>query len=341
MPIRRVIAIFAIALAVAGLGYTAYWFHVAGLLRNSLESWADQHRADGWAVSWSELTISGYPLHVRLELEAPHVATPRGLAWGTERLTGNADPFNLTQLRLTAPGLHQLDGPGGHMDVTVASARADVNVDRHGTLEDATVLVSGLTATGATPEPLTVAGLALAWDPLPVAKPDHTTATVRFSVTAHGIMLPELAGLPLDRRVTLAEATGRIMGPLPSGALVETLPRWSADGGTVELDHVSLEWEPLALEGNGTVALDPQGQPLAALSVRMRGFGPLMDRLTEAGTVEPSAANAAKIVLLLMAKPDSKGRPAVPVPVSLQDSVLFLGPAKVAKVPMILWEWFW
>ncbi|MBC7951555.1 MAG: DUF2125 domain-containing protein [Rhodospirillaceae bacterium] len=337
MPMRRVLAIFAIALAVASLGYTAYWFHVAGLLRKGLESWADQRRSQGWTVSWSEMNTGGYPLHVRLDLDTPHLANPSGLAWTAERLTGNADPFNWTQLRLAAPGRHQFDGPGGHMDVTVASARADVNLDRRGIAEDATLLVSGITATGLTPEPLTISGLALAWDPLPVTKPDHSTATVRFSATAHGIMLPELPGLPLDRRVTLAEITGRIMGVLPKGPLTESVPRWSAEGGTVELDHVTLEWEPLALEGDGTIALDPAGQPLVAMSARMRGFGPLMDRLAESGTVEPSAANAAKIVLSLMAKPDAKGRPSVPVPVSLQDGALFLGPAKVAKVPQINW----
>lgn len=337
MPMRRVLAIFAIALAVASLGYTAYWFHVAGLLRKGLESWADQRRAAGWTVSWSEMTTGGFPLHVRLDLDTPHLTNPSGLAWTAERLTGNAEPFNWTRLRLTAPGQHRFDGPAGHMDVTVASAHADVNLNRHGALEDATLLVSKLTATGATPEPLTIAGLALAWDPLPVAKPDHTTATVRFSATAHGIMLPEFSGLPLDRRVTLAEITGRVMGVLPGGALSESVPRWSAEGGTVELDHVTLEWDPLALEGDGTVALDPAGQPLVAMSARMRGFGALMDRLAEAGTVEPSAANAAKMVLSLMSKPDAKGRPSVPVPVSLQDGALFLGPAKVAKVPQINW----
>lgn len=339
MPIRRVLAIFVVALAVAGLGYTAYWFHVAGLLRKGLESWADHRRADGWTVEWSAMTTGGYPLHVRLELDSPHLANGRGLAWEADRLTGHADPFNWTRLRLAAPGRHQLDGPGGRLDLTMVSARAELNLDINGVLQDTTVLVEGLTATGATVEPLTIAGLALVWDPLPAtAAVNHATASVRFSATAHGILLPAFPGLPLDRHVTLAEITGRIMGTLPKGSLAESLPRWSADGGTVELDHVTLEWEPLALEADGTIALDPQGQPLAALAARMRGFGPLMDRLAETGTMEPSAANAAKMVLSLMAKPDSKGRPAVPVPISLQDGTLFLGPAQVTKVPPIRWE---
>ncbi|MBX9635686.1 MAG: DUF2125 domain-containing protein [Magnetospirillum sp.] len=338
MPVRRILAIFAVALAVAGSGYTAYWFHVAGLLRNSLESWAGHRRSQGWTVSWSQMETGGYPWHVRVELHDPLLVNPHGLRWSTGQLTGNVDPFNWTHLRLDAPGRHLLDAPGGRLDLTAVSARAEINLDLKGTLEDATLLISGLNAAGIGPEPLTMAGLAVTWDPLPVAKPDHTTATVRFSATAHGIMLPALANLPLDRRVTLAEITGRIMGAIPEDAPARALPRWSADGGTVELDHVTLEWEPLALEGDGTLALDPQGQILAALSAHVRGFGPLMDRLAEAGTITADAANTAKTVLALMAKPDAKGRPAVPVPVSLQDGALFLGPAQVAKMPLIRWE---
>jgi hypothetical protein len=338
MSARRILMVFAIALAVAGLGYTAYWFHVAGVLRKSLEAWSEQRRAEGWEVAWSELSTGGYPLHVRLTLEQPRIAHPKGPSWQAERLVGHAEPFDWTRLRLDAPGRHRVDAAGRTLELIAASARAEVNLDRHGGLEDATLLIADLSAAGATAEPLTMAGLALAWDPLPVPKPDLNTATVRFSATAHGITLPPLPGLPLDRRITLAELTGRVMGVLPAGAPAQSLPRWSAEGGIVELDHVTLEWDPLALEGDGTVALDPQGQPLAALSARVRGFAPLMDRLAETGTMEHSAANAAKIVLSLMAKPDGKGRAAVPVAISLQDGTVFFGPARIAQLPPITWE---
>jgi hypothetical protein len=127
------------------------------------------------------------------------------------------------------------------------------------------------------------------------------------------------------------------MGDIPAAPPAEALGRWSADGGTVELDHVSLEWAPMAMEAQGTLALDPAGQPLASLATRMRGFAPLMDRLAQAGAVPVETAAAAKTVLMLMSKPDAKGRPSVPVPVSLQDGGLYLGPARVARVPPVNW----
>jgi hypothetical protein len=338
MPIRRLVAIFAAALAVAGLGYTAYWFHAAASLRKGLERWADERRGDGWQVSWDQLDSAGYPLHLRLELTAPHVADTGGHSWRADGLTAHADPFDWTRLRLSAPGSHHLQWPGGAAEMRAETAQAEVNLDGHGQLEDATLLLGPVRLSGLSAEPISAAGLVLTWDPLPVARPDHTTATVRFSATAHDLMLPPLPGLPLDRAVALAEITGRILGAIPQNTAAEAIARWSADGGTVELDHVSLEWSPMALEAQGTLALDPGGQPLVSLTTRMRGLGPLMDRLADAGALPADAANAAKVGLLLLTRPDAKGRPSVPVPVNLQDGSLYLGPARVAQVPPLNWR---
>lgn len=338
MPVRRIVALFTAALLAAGLGYTAYWFHTAGQLRKQLDAWAGRQRGQGWQVEWETAETSGFPLHLRLELTAPHLSNPSGVDWRAEHVVAHAQPFDWTRIRAESPGRHRVVWPGGSVTIDAGAARADINLDRAGTLEDATLLASALTVSGLAAEPMTAAGLALTWDPLPVVRADHTVATLRFSATAHDVVLPPLPGLPLDRAVGLAEITGRVMGAIPDAPLAQAIGRWSADGGIVELDHVSLEWAPVALEAQGTLALDPAGQPLGSLITRMRGFGPLMDRLAEAGTLPADTANAAKMVLLLMAKPDAKGRPSVPVPVSLQDGALYLGPARVARVPAINWR---
>ncbi|HLO77994.1 MAG TPA: DUF2125 domain-containing protein [Magnetospirillum sp.] len=338
MPIRRIAALFAASLAVAALGYTVYWFHAATVLRKGVEDWAEQKRAEGWQVTWDSLDTGGYPLHLSLTLAAPAVAAPDGARWRGEHLTAHATPFDPSRLRVTSPGRHVVAWSGGEAVVQVSSARLDVDLDRQGMLDDATLLASGISVDGLAGAPLRAAGLALTIDPLPVAHPDHTTATLRFSATAHDLTLPALPGLPLDREIGVAEITGRVLGALPHEAPAQALSQWSADGGTVELDHVTLEWSPMAMEAQGTVALDPNGQPVASLAARIRGFAPLMDRLAEGGSIPADTANAAKLMLMLMAKPDAKGRPTVPVPVSVQDGALYLGSARVARVPAINWQ---
>lgn len=336
MPLRRVLVLFAAALVVAGAGYTAYWFHAAGLLRKSLEHWAEQRRAAGWVAEWERLDAIGYPLHLRLVVERPRLTAPQGFGWTTGRVTASAQPLNLTRLRLVAEGAHDLAWPGGAGRLEARRVRADLNLMLAGGLDDATLFVEGASFSGLGPEPVTADGVVLSWDPLAVAKPNHTTPTVRFSATAHGIALPALPGLPLDRAIGLAELTGRIKGVLPPAPPAEALARWSAEGGTIEVDHVSLEWPPMELEAQGTLALAPDGRPQGALTARVRGFAPLMDRLVQAGTIPADTASAAKMVLMLMSRTDSKGRSAVPVPVNIQDGSLFLGPARIAPIPFRL-----
>lgn len=341
MAIRRVAVILAFTLVAGWAGYTAYWFHAEGRVRKGLDVWAEQRRAEGWTIGWSEVSTGGYPTRLRLSLQEPEVVTPSGLAWRAEHLIGEGEPFDWTRFRFQAAGQHRLSWNGEEVAVSASAASADVNIDRTGGLEDVTVLLAGVTtdSLGATTlPPLSVDGLAFTWDPLPVTgSVDHSVATVRFSATAHGIHLPALSNLPLDRDIAMAEITGRVLGRIPDVPPVRALALWSADGGTVEIEHVSLDWTPMGLEGSGTLALDPQGQPLAAMSSRIHGFGPLMDRLVQAGDVDAGAGQAAKLVLAMMAKPDSKGRPAVQAPVTIQGGVLSLGPAQVAHVPWIEW----
>lgn len=339
MSVRRILTIFAAALVAAWAAYTAYWFHAQGQLRKGVERWAEQRRDGGWLVQWSDMTGGGYPAHLRLTLSEPAITLPSGLSWRAGRLTGEAAPFDWTRLHLDAGGEHRLDWPGGGMGVTATSARADINLDRRGALQDVTILLAGVSADSQAAEPVTLDGLAVTWDPLPVTDVmDHSQPSIRFSATGHGIRLPPLPALPLERDIALAEITGRIMGTIPPGPPAKALAAWSAEGGTLEIEHVSLDWAPMTLEGDGTLALDPQGQPLAAMATRIHGFGPLMDRLAEAGTIDPRSAQAAKFVLMMMSKPDSKGRPAVPVPIGLQDGLVSVGPTAVARLPPFQWE---
>ncbi len=340
MPIRRVIACFAIVVLTACAGYTAYWFHVSAQMRKGLEQWADQRRAQGWTVEWDSINQSGYPFHLRVHLDAPRLRSPQGLGWQGNDLSVAARPFNPTAIRAKSDGPHHLDWPGGSATLTTRMARAEINLDLAGVLEDATILLTGAKMDSPSlPGTLTLADLALMVDPLPLtAQANHTTPSLRFSLTGQGLTLPlpENSNFPLDHNVSLVELTGRVLGPLPLPPDENALARWSEDGGTVEVERATLDWSPVAMDADGTVALDPQGQPLMALTARLRGLPQVMDRLVRGGIIDPSAANAAKFLVTMLSKPDPKG-PSISVPVSIQDGWLSLGPAKLAPIPPILW----
>ncbi|HSV29223.1 MAG TPA: DUF2125 domain-containing protein, partial [Candidatus Omnitrophota bacterium] len=330
MSLRRVLVAFGLLAALAAVAYTAYWFHVAGQLRKGIEGWADHRRSMGWTVEWRSLQVGGFPGGVRADMAAPHLASPAGWRWRGESLAADASPFDITRVALHSPGRHLLAWGGQEMAVTAGHARADLDF-RDGTLDAASVALADVESEG-----WRAATVSANFDPQP-PPPDHDGAGATFAARVQRAALPEIPGLVLEREIAFAEIAGRVMGPLPVGAPVDALMRWSAEGGTVEIDRLALDWAPMGMEAEGTFAFDPALQPLLTLSARVRGFSPLMDRLNAAGMVDAGASAAAKLLLSMMSKPDAQGRPAVPVPVTLQEGMLFFGPAKVARVPPIQW----
>ncbi|MEW5728988.1 MAG: DUF2125 domain-containing protein, partial [Pseudomonadota bacterium] len=301
-------------------------------------AWAGQRRERGWHAEWAGLAVAGFPLRVAVRIDAPRLARPSGLEWSTGAATASASPADLTLVTVRAPGPHKLrwrEGPAA--TVTAQSATAVVDVSAAGRLEDASLVANGVSvAAEGLAEPVALAALAVTVDPAATPPAGHEEVAATFSLTLQDLTLPPLPGLALDRQVALVEAEGRLMGAVPPGPPAEALAAWSAEGGTVELDRLAVDWPPMVLEADGTLALDPASQPLVALSARVRGYGELMDRLAAAGVVEHGAANAAKIVLSLLARPDAQGRPAIPLPITIQDGAFYLGPARVGTVPPLV-----
>jgi len=324
MSSRRALFFALSTLLVLAIAYGFYWFHAAGLVRKSVAAWSEEHRAAGWQIEYREMAVVGFPAKVVLRLAAPSIVSPSGLGWRAEAVSAAASPFDLPHVHVVAAGRHALTAGALQAEASFADFQADLGFDRAGRLTDLRATAAGVEAAGATVER---AALSLALN-----QPEVT-----FSVSAAGLQLPPLAGLVLDRRVDRLELSGRLRGIVPPGTPAAALAAWSADGGTVEIDHLLLDWAPLALEADGTVAFDRHMQPLAAFSARVRGTGPLLDRLAESHQIQPGAALVAKTLMALMAKPDAQGRAAVPLPVTVQDGQLWLGPVRVAAVPAIDW----
>lgn len=335
MPVRRILVAILLAALLSGAGYTAYWFHVAGELRKGVESWAAERRAAGWRVEWRSMALQGFPGRVRLLLAEPAISRPEGMMWHAETLAAGASAFDLTRITLAAPGRHELDwqGRAGSLDAAALTGELDLE---NGRLREVSLSGNGVVLAGAG-QAIAAEALSLVVRPLAVAAATHDSETLRFAAAGHGITLPAIPGLVLDRKVAVAELSGRVLGPISPVAPFAALTAWAAEGGTIELDRMVLDWAPMMLDADGTVALDPRGQPLAALSARVRGFPELMDRLSASGALDPGAATAAKLLLSLMAKPDRQGRPAVPVPITVQDGGVWMGPARIATMPHLAW----
>jgi hypothetical protein len=170
---------------------------------------------------------------------------------------------------------------------------------------------------------------------------DHLKTSARFAFELDDVMLPQ-GSLPeqfRSQKIDLARLKGEVMGPFETSFSRAAATAWRDTGGTVEITALELRWGPLNVVAIGTMALDENLQPLAALTATITGFNETIDALTAAGTIPQNEADSAKALLNLLAKPPRLlgGPPEIAVPLTIQNQRLSLGPVALMMLPPIEW----
>jgi len=97
---------------------------------------------------------------------------------------------------------------------------------------------------------------------------------------------------PLGDTIEAASLQGKFMGALPPGDPPTALAAWRDSGGTLEIQRASLQWGALALELSGTLALDKDMQPIAAIDRTIVDHDALVDAAIAAGMVPAKRAQS-------------------------------------------------
>ena len=335
----RLILVLAAIPLLAGALYAVLWFRLASAVDDGLTLWAAGRRAQGWQVSYAAPKVTGFPLAVTSTLTDLVVAIPGLATWRAPPLTIAIVPWRPLAVALTAPGVHTLEALGlPPLTITTQAAAGTLTLTGAGLFDrfegDAQTVALAVAGQGVA----SIGGLDASVADLHAEHAAHTDATWSFGLTLRDLHLPP-GKLVLEPNVAAAALSGRVLGAIPPGPPAVALDAWRQDGGRIELDAWRLRWAPLEAVGEGTLALDPAMQPVAALNARVQGLFDFVDRLVQAHLMAAGDARVAKLVLGLLAKPTTAGgAPELAVPVTLQDGVLKLGPAAVARVPAISWK---
>ncbi|SDH36099.1 DUF2125 domain-containing protein [Roseospirillum parvum] len=354
MASRRVMTLLSLPLSAAVLAaaYGAFWFMIASSAEEEITAWFDARAAEGYRVTRGTLAREGFPGPVRLRLSgaAIEVANPRRGAvvfegFAPETVTVTVEPWAPTTTIVSLPGRQQVsfsvNGRSRVATITGNTLTALVESGGRGlaglTVDLQQVAVRGALGGG---ETFTLARLdgrltALASE---VPQPAADTPTWRLGLQLADLDLPPQAGLPLGSRLDNLDLDARLLGPLPALPVGEAVNAWREAGGTLEVDRLSLDWPPLDVLTEGTLALDDFMQPEGALTARVRGFFEAVDSLAARGVVRSRDASMARIVLGVLAKrPPGGGPPELKVPVTLQQQMLYVGPMPLLALPTIRW----
>jgi len=337
-----------ILLVVAALGYTGYWFHLAGRSGETVDALARAGRADGLAISYTVAGTGGYPYRLETELAAPSVGRPDAAApWSVaaDGVVVVAQPWDFRHYIAIAEGATRLSyAPGRDApDIALAAdrARASLILDRrYAPLRLSMEFDSLATADGAAvpmradkvliharrAEPDGGAGGAGA-APMPGNGALDTALRIE-----HLRLPPEIGGV-LGPDIAAAAADATLSGPLPARLAPAEMAAWRDAGGTATVRALAVDWGPLRLDGAGTLTLDAELRPAGTLKTRVAGFDALIDALTAAGRLNDNAAGAVRLALKLVEeRPADGGAPVVRLPLVLKDGWASLGPLRLFPV---------
>ena len=331
-----------VAVAVVTIVYVLFWFVMASQLRSGIEGWVEQQRAGGQTVRYSRLEIGGFPFLLRATLEAPAMGMEPAWTWEGSSARVRMRPWNPWRIEVDLAGAHKV-GLGGGVTYDGTAEELTVELGLGGEApERAGLAVRTLAFArpgGATVLSVRSATLEVRRHDFPEDRPpDHETTVFDLSLRTRGLRAPGDLNLPLGRDVSALALEAAMKGATPPGTLLESLAKWRDDGGTVEVGHLGLDYGPLVLRGNGTLALDAAMQPIGSFTAKIQGFFETINVLRRKGLVRSRDAVTAKLVLGILAKKPAGGGPATfSLPLTLQEQTLYAGPVSIAAVPPIEW----
>ena len=333
-------------IAIAIIAYTAYWFVAADEIGDRIAAWAEEQRAGGMTVEAGEPEISGYPLQFEVSLHKPSVDhSAEGWAWRGDAITASFRPWRFDEFDLKFRGRNDVryfDGEAWHdIQGEVEDGSAWLQLDDERRIENilidlSRVDVAGPWAEGSTHVTRLRARAARSHDngEGAVAEPRaYGSAAVEFG----GVRLPPGFGEEMGEEIEYFNFDLSLYGPVSPGETAQAVRVWRDEGGTLELNSFRVRWGPLGIETAGTISLDGEMRPIAALTADIIGYGDVIDALIMSNMIPLGDAFLAKVAFNVIAdKPKDGGPPVLrSVPVTAQDGELFVGPVTVAKMPSI------
>ena len=341
---RRLTILACIVLVLVIGGLSAFWLYGAERLKQTVAIVEANWRAQGGVISYENFRLDGFPMWFRIQVDKPVVGLPQANSpwhWEGPPVRMRMSPF-APRGRVMFPGRHRLDITVFGAPVTLAIEARDAEGRYRGRVSEASYAVLGnvLSISINGQPPLTVKNLDFQVTQLRGVT-DHLKPSAEFSFEIDDVGLPQ-GSLPEqfgNRPIDLALLQGQVLGPFKPDFNRAAATGWRDSGGTVEIEALELRWGPLKLVAVGTMALDENLQPLAALTATITGFNETIDALTVTGAIPKNEAESAKSLLGLLAKPPRLlgGPPEITVPVTIQNQRLSMGPVALMTLPPIQW----
>jgi hypothetical protein len=326
------------------LAYGAVWFANASLLRKGVETWIADRQREGYTIQTAPPTLVGFPTRLAVRLNDATVTTPPAKGswrWHAGKIDVVASAFSVSHISLDLSGTHEVTGGWIPADrpLRLGADRANLalTIGADGRVSDARFDTANAKMSWPEADQKLVQAGAITADVTLVSAGGATPAvSSRLTLSVDALSLPPLPH-PLTSTIQKATLTAEIDGPVTSGPLPQVLEAWRSAGGAFDVKDFSLDWPPLSVAGNGTVALDEHLQPEGAFSTRIGGYSEAIDALVAQNDLDARGGALAKGVLGLLSKNSTNGGREIQVSVTVQDQRLSVGPLRLLTLPAVSW----
>lgn len=334
---KKLFSTCSLILLLAFGSYTYLWFHAAEQLESLLLHNINILEKEGYLPSYDRIEVKGYPLKLEVRFTNPALQLPKLLPIKVScagLLIASASVWEPTRATLKTD--HKLS----FLFLGTESEEQDLASIENISLELPLVV---------TPSPTFVfelKGLTLRdWnvDHLQgkllldlLEQKNNITITLKnlgFNTQKMKLSLPS----PIQN---IAFDATFIMPRRFEQSLKHLLQSWHEQEGMIDLNKFDITWSNIRIEGNGSLALDQELQPLAAFSAEIYGMDQFLTALVQEKIVHKNLAPIIKIALKPFAASKGTDKREIyhKIAFSIQDRQLSIASIPVMKFDMINWN---
>jgi hypothetical protein len=329
---KKLFATLLILLSLVIIGWFVFFEYSVRWLEKSIEKFTSNLRQIGYTVSYSNVKITGNPLSLKVIFQNPHVKDLKGrFDWQGQELDIVIQPWEPYRLTCTFPGDQKISVPQNTPlplgILQFEGAKGIFSLTPQGALEEVDFIVDRiLSLIGDQPQAVFLEGVSLKVKNLI----NPLNLTFLFKTTVLNLEKP--LNFPPRDHPFIINLEASLSGYQSKNSFPKSLAEWRDGGGVLEVSLLKLTWTPLSLEANGTLTLDRNMYPLGAFSSKITGYQDVLPDLVQLGWVKKKNAAATSFILGLFSVQDEGGSKHLPVPITLQNKALSVGPAKLFKL---------
>ncbi len=331
----------------SALGYSLFWYYMAGELEDRIEVWVDEQKSRGLSIKYQELDINGFPYRMELSIRKLKVIKtgPETLPVlaRSPHITLIAFPWKINHAVIISDGgafrIGSRRNPA--MDMAFGKFRSSVVVDfASRKFQRASVVIDKVNWTAAKAKPSEAKQVKLhIMRPVQAADEDTIELPIQMKLylEAKDVIAREIPIGIFGKKADQVRLDLQLHGEALPTYTKDALVSWRDKGGTLAVKNFEVISGDMDIGLDGEVALDADLKPLGAFSAKVHGIDHIVTILSGRPAFQQEPGSMILQELKRMNREETTGgKKAFDLAISLQGGLLFLGPIPVYELEPVV-----